>query len=180
MIGTGIIKQQNKISITILRIGIIPKWFSLFIVFLILSTSLQAQRRRRGFYTKNAALAELSFLRYQASGSLIYERTFYYSRGVSLTGSTGIGAFYTSANTGKFNGFSVPVRINFILGDGDNHFEAGLGAGYTFGNKINKDLSPISPLLNIGYRYQQSKGKGLIFRAFAGTMGIGVGVGKGF
>ena len=50
----------------------------------------------------------------------------------------------------------------------------------TFGHTVNKDISPFYPLINIGYRYQKSSGKGLIYRVFVGTNGIGAEVGKGF
>jgi hypothetical protein len=175
-----IFKPHNSFGLYIFKPKTIPKWFSLFMIFLIITSTLQAQHRGRVFYTKNAAFAEFSFLRYQGIASLNYERTFYYSRGVRFTGTTGIGAFYTSANTGEYNGFSLPLSFNLILGNSNNHFEASLGAGYRFGSNINNDISPFSPLINIGYRYQQLRGKRLIYRVFVGTNGIGVGVGKGF
>jgi hypothetical protein len=173
-------KPANVFGINILKCNTLPKWFYLILFFLLISSIANGQLRRRGIYTKNAVLPEISFLRYQGIAYLNYERILYYSEGFSFTGTTGLGAFYSSLNTGKFNGFSVPLSLNGIIGGGDNHFEASLGARYTFGSNINKDTSPIYPLINIGYRYQQSRGKGLIYRVFVGTNGIGAGVGKGF
>jgi hypothetical protein len=81
----------------------------------------------------------------------------------------------------QYSGFSIPVSFNFIEGSGNNHFEADLGARYTFYSKeSDKDRSPYFPVINFGYRYQRPDGKGLIFRAFIGYSGIGIGVGKAF
>ena len=179
-LNSNINKLKKLISFDILKFKPLPKCFSLFLIFLLITSIANGQLRRRGIYTKNALLPEISFLRYQGIASLNYERVLYYSDGFSFTGTTGIGAFYSSLNAGKYNGFSVPVSLNGIIGGGDNHFEASLGARYTFGSNINKDASQFYPLFNIGYRYQKSSGKGLIYRVFVGTNGIGAGVGKGF
>jgi hypothetical protein len=156
------------------------RWFSLVLCILILTSNAHGQHRRKGIYSKNAAFAEISILKYQGIASVYYERTLYYSRRLSFTGAAGVGAYYSDTNTGEYYGCSVPVSLNAILGEENNHFEASLGARYTFGSNINKDISPFFPLFNLGYRYQQPRRKGFIFKVFVGTNGIGAAVGKAF
>ncbi|MBN1253580.1 MAG: hypothetical protein JXA16_15685 [Bacteroidales bacterium] len=43
-----------------------------------------------------------------------------------------------------------------------------------------KKYTPFYPIVNLGYRYQKLNGKGLLFRVFVGSSGIGIGLGKVF
>jgi hypothetical protein len=60
-------------------------------------------------------------------------------------------------------------------------FEFDLGVRYSIvDERYSNSINSFFPVGNIGYRYQNPIGKGLVFRAFIGTVGLGVSVGKAF
>lgn len=94
---------------------------------------------------------------------------------------TGVGGWYFSNISKSYYGLSFPLSINNILGKNNNYFEVDLGIRYTsFSKHSDKDLSALFPIFNIGYRHQSIDGKGLIFRTFLGTSGVGIAIGKAF
>ena len=94
----------------------------------------------------------------------------------------GAGGWYLTDVSETAYGYSVPVSVSNLLGNGNNLFEFDIGVRYTFFNdrSTKTDLSPVYPVINFGYRHQKQSGKGLIFRAFIGSSGIGIGIGKAF
>ena len=56
-----------------------------------------------------------------------------------------------------------------------------LGVRYSIvDERYAETIQSLFPAGNIGYRYQQANGKGLVFRAFIGTVGLGISIGKSF
>jgi hypothetical protein len=66
------------------------------------------------------------------------------------------------------------IAITMLSGKGKNHFE--LNGGVFFIDS--KELFPL-PLIDLGYRHQKPGG-GFIFKAKAGILGIGIGLGYAF
>ena len=113
-----------------------------------------------------------------------YERIVHRSDNFLVAVDAGIGEWYFIPGLSLYEGYSMPFTLNLLWGSGRNFFEADLGARYTIfrtqtDNSVNH-INPLIPEVNIGYRYQRPDGKGLIFRAFAGISGIGIGIGKAF
>lgn len=68
--------------------------------------------------------------------------------------------------------------ITMLTGKGNNHFE--VNGGLFIGRYSDfKDEYFFLPIFDLGYRYQRPEG-GIIFRAKAGVLGIGVGIGYAF
>ncbi len=130
---------------------------------------------------KNAIVADGATAIYWGMASLNYERALLFNDRHRLSINAGFGGWYLVPVPREYSGLSVPLSFNFMEGSGNNHFEADLGIRYTFYNEqSDTDRSPLFPILNFGYRYQRPDGKGLIFKAFIGYTGIGIGVGKAF
>lgn len=121
--------------------------------------------------------------------SINYELTVLSTSNYDMNLSAGFGKWYVAPVTVIYYGNSIPVAINNVIGSGNHHFEVSAGARYTFIKVKNIQLFPfpevqeaptVWPIVNLGYRYQNPTGKGLMFRCFVGLSGIGVGVGKAF
>ncbi len=130
-----------------------------------------------------------------SSVSINFERRLYSSSSQKfhLYGRAGYGyvdvqnLFFCSGKTAVGGLFSFTI----LTGKGDHHFEA--DAGIYFGTFKNKEIdswlisgpcnektgSRVIPLIDLGYRYQIPEG-GFLFRARAGTYGLGVGFGYAF
>lgn len=113
-----------------------------------------------------------------------YERIVHRSDNFMVAVDAGFGEWYFIPGLTLYEGYSMPFTFNMLWGSGRNFFEADLGARYTIfrtqtDNSVNH-INPLIPEVNIGYRYQRPDSKGLIFRAFAGISGIGIGIGKSF
>jgi len=79
------------------------------------------------------------------------------------------------------DGSAINTSINGLFGESSHKFELNMGVRYIFLEEWEKErTSRYLPILNIGYRYQNPFGKGLIFRAFVGDTGLGIAVGKAF
>ena len=89
---------------------------------------------------------------------------------------------YTEDTFQSLQGFhSFTSSINGLFGKKSNFFEFDLGVRYSIvEERYSKSINSFFPVGNIGYRYQNPFGKGLVFRAFIGTVGIGISVGKAF
>lgn len=132
-------------------------------------------------HTKNSIFLDGSSFVYIGMYSVNYERAIFLADRFKIFGSVGVGGWYFTTISKSYYGYSMPLCINFLKGSGNNYFETDLGVRFTsFSNQSNKDISPLFPILNLGYRYQRQNGKGLIFRSFIGLSGIGIGVGKAF
>ena len=76
---------------------------------------------------------------------------------------------------------SFTSSINGLFGKKSNFFEFDLGVRYSIvEERYSKSINSFIPVGNIGYRHQNPFGKGLVFRVFIGTVGIGVSIGKAF
>jgi len=87
--------------------------------------------------------------------------------------------------TGKFGG------LDFVYGFGNHHFEINTGLSfiseveeYESSGNLFFDCGPsargnVLALVDLGYRYQKP-GDSLIFRAYVGILGIGLGIGYAF
>jgi hypothetical protein len=131
--------------------------------------------------TKNSIYLDFATLKFIGMSSINYERTIFLSEHFKMLGNTGLGGWYLTSITKWYYGYSLPLCLNSLIGKNNNYLEFDLGMRYTyFGERSDKDLSPFFPILNLGYRYQRSNGKGMIFRSFVGTSGFGIGLGKSF
>ena len=67
--------------------------------------------------------------------------------------------------------------VTMLTGKENNHFE--INGGAFVGKNTEKDNMYFLPLIDFGYRYQKPEG-GFIFKAKAGFLGIGIGLGYAF
>lgn len=96
---------------------------------------------------------------------------------INLYGRGGLGGtavFYGPAGLGGLGG------VTMLTGKKNHHFEASLGAfvGNDNGQGYGDGLF-VLPLLDLGYRFQKPQ-KGFVFRAKAGILGVGIGLGYSF
>jgi len=116
--------------------------------------------------------------------SIDYERSLISSQNFVINLEVSYGKYYQ--NTGgvfsSFPGFnSFTSSINGLFGKKSHLFELDLGIRYSIINdKYKENISPFLPVFNIGYRYQNPIGKGLVFRTFVGFTGVGISIGKAF
>jgi hypothetical protein len=156
------------------------RYFYLLMIFILLFSTVNGQKKGKGKYIKNSMFFEISNLKYIGTTSLNLERIVFYSRPFSLTISSGFGGYYTSTISKWHYGFMVPLSLNGFIGEKKNHLEFNLGARYNFGLETDKDISPYYPIINIGYRYQVPRKKGPMYRIFLGSSGFGFSLGSTF
>jgi hypothetical protein len=139
--------------------------------------------------TKNAISIEGASFVLIGNYNINYEVAVLSTANYNLNLSAGFGGWYLFPVSRIYYGKSIPVAFNNVFGSGNHHFEVTAGARYTFIKVRNVQTLPLPeeqevpkvwPIINVGYRYQNPTGKGLMFRVFAGISGIGVGVGKAF
>jgi len=152
----------------------------LFLPWIMFCNITYSQSIEKQEISKNILYLELGTNFYVSSVSVNFERHFYSSSSekVHLYGRAGIGGaavYWTHAGWGGLGGLTM------ILGKGKHHFETSAGAflGYESGTPYEKGTLFVLPLLDLGYRFQKP-GKGFLFRAKAGILGIGVGLGYAF
>jgi hypothetical protein len=113
--------------------------------------------------------------------SINYERAVVQTDNLRMLVNAGFGGWYAVMISRNYFGYSVPLSLNNLIGSGSNFFELDLGVRYIMlSERSDKDIEPYFPICNMGYRHQKPNGKGLIFRAFIGLSGVGIGVGKAF
>ena|ERR1035437_640298 len=168
-----------------------------FLVFVVVTTQLFAQEHNLS-RAKNALFLDVEYIYITGNYAINYERQVYANHGFKSGINLGFGGWYSFVNKGNVslnhqaNSYSIPVTINTVTGSGSNHFELDLGVRYllnkkwtgSFDNGIESpipqlDNSVFLPVCTFGYRYQKSKG-GVVFRAFVGSGGIGLGLGHAF
>jgi len=115
--------------------------------------------------------------------SIDYERNLLYSNYFKLNVEGTYGKYYQTYTKDAFQSLpsfhSITSSINSLVGKKSHSFEFSLGARYSIiNNDYYENINPLFPVLNIGYRYQNPYGKGLVFRTFLGTTGIGLSIGK--
>ena len=113
---------------------------------------------------------------YHAAGqaSLNLETKVYSSKKITWYGRGGIGAASVLLGEG---GPGILGAVTMLTGKNNGHFE--LNGGAFFGKDSFEKNVFVLPLIDIGYRYQKPKG-GFIFKAKAGILGIGIGLGYAF
>jgi len=116
--------------------------------------------------------------------SFDYERNVYQKGKFETLLRLGYGEWYF-IDHGVFSniikGNSINTSINGLFGERSNKFEINLGIRYLFLEEWEKErISSYIPIFNVGYRYQNPFGKGLIFRAYVGDTGLGIALGKAF
>ncbi len=162
--------------------GKINYFFRLFTICIILQITLlktNGQDTIKTKFTKNSIHVDGASLLYIGMYSVNYERSVFQTAHTEIFANAGIGGWYRTTISIWYRGYSIPLSLNFLIGSGNNRFETDLGIRYTeFSKRSAKDTSPFFPILNLGYRYQRSYGKGLIFRSFFGLSGIGISLGK--
>jgi hypothetical protein len=116
--------------------------------------------------------------------SMDYERNLLYVNLFKLNLEGTYGKYYQIYTKEAFQSLpsfhSLTSSINSLIGKNSHFFEIGLGFRYSFINDYYESIKPSFPVLNIGYRYQNPYGKGLVFRTFLGTTGLGISIGKAF
>ncbi len=93
--------------------------------------------------------------------------TFNYDRRFTKTpDGPGFRAGIGYVNLGKFEGYTIPVGLNYLLGKNDKYFELGLGLTYGKVALINAydDEARLAATMFLGFRYQEEEG-GFNFRA---------------
>jgi hypothetical protein len=106
-----------------------------------------------------------------AQASINFEKRISSGEKVTWYGRAGIGYAGVIMVGGGPGGLAA---ITMLTGKGKNHFEANGGIFYVYSD----DLS-VLPLIDVGYRFQKPQG-GFIFKAKAGFLGIGIGLGYAF
>jgi len=166
---------MNKRSLTLYTIIII------FIIIVSIPWKIYGQDTDKQINKKNYIQIEGATLKFIGMYSVTYEHLVLSLKCLNLHVSSGLGGWYFTNISEWYSGLSIPLSLNGIIGGGNSHFEFNLGLRYRFFNEnSDKDISPYYPLINIGYRYQNPNGKGLIFRTYIGYTGIGLGIGKAF
>jgi hypothetical protein len=143
------------------------------LIFLAFYSNTEAQMTEQIKLSKVNLYADAG-LHLAAQASINLEGQFYSGKKTTWYGRVGVGT------AGVIFGSSGPGglgALTILTGKGNNHFEVNGGA--FIGNDSYYSDSFVFPLLDLGYRYQKPAG-GFIFRAKAGFLGIGLGLGYAF
>jgi len=141
--------------------------------------NIEVSRKKNSFLISGASSIMLNGMY-----SFDYERNVYKIGKLETLLRIGYGEWYFidyGVFSNLINGNSINTSIIGLLGESSHKFEFNLGVRYIFLEEWEKErISQYLPILNIGYRYQNPFGKGLIFRAYVGDTGLGIAVGKAF
>lgn len=99
------------------------------------------------------------------------------SSGEKVTWYGRVGGGVAGIMMSETGGPGMLVAVTMLTGKENNHFE--INGGAFFGKSTEKDNMYFLPLIDFGYRYQKPEG-GFIFKAKAGFLGIGIGLGYAF
>lgn len=141
--------------------------------------NIEVSRKKNSFLISGASSIMLNGMY-----SFDYERNVYQKGKFETLLRFGYGEWYF-IDHGVFSsiihGNSINTSINGLFGESSHKFEYNLGIRFIFLEEWEKErISQYLPILNIGYRYQNPFGKGLIFKAYVGDTGLGIAVGKAF
>ena len=133
---------------------------------------------------KNAILINGANAYFKGTYSFEYERNVFKKGIIETLLRIGFGGWYY-IDSGVFSniidGKSIITSVNALIGGNSHKFEFNIGVRYIFLEDWEiKKINQYQTIINIGYRYQNPQGKGLIFRAYLGETGIGIAVGKAF
>ena len=125
-----------------------------------------------------------------SQGVMNYERQIYSGKKVNWYGRLG-GGYGVNYSDGLFDdklGWGGLAAISLLTGENNNYFELNAGVFMGFDKDVNIDSDWnktytferfMSPIFNVGYRYQKPDG-GFIFRANAGIISLGLSIGYAF
>ena len=131
--------------------------------------------------SKNSVGIDISSLYLIYASSVNYERLL--SRNEACSQSfyvrVGVGYFIMGEVGGSSSdGIQIPTSIVYLGGKKSSHFEVDFGFRTIFDwNEATHETGYL--IINVGYRYQRP-GKGLFFKALAGTDGLTLGAGFAF
>jgi hypothetical protein len=149
----------------------------LVITILTFALNLNAQSNDTNELSKNSVYLDTG-LGYGGQVSINYERQIYSGEKLTWFGRVGAGAAYKwKSNDDISLGPGGLAAITMLTGKRNNHFE--LNAGTFIVSDSDDNNSGVSPLLDVGYRYQKPNG-GFVFKAKIGILGIGIGLGYAF
>lgn len=141
--------------------------------------NIEVSRKKNSFLISGASSIMLNGMY-----SFDYERNVYKIGKLETSLRIGYGEWYFidyGVFSNLINGNSINTSIIGLLGESSHKFEFNIGVRYIFLEQWEKErISQYLPILNIGYRYQNPFGKGLILRAYIGDTGLGIAVGKAF
>jgi hypothetical protein len=153
--------------------------------FMVVSNCTEGQETRQDIKKNVIKLSAATMGMINGMVSIDYERNILFRENLMLNVEATYGKYYQTYTRETFQSLpafhSFTAGFNTLIGGRSHHFEASFGVRYSI---INDDyyaaINPFYPVINAGYRYQNPSGKGLIFRIFAGTTGIGMSAGKSF
>lgn len=117
--------------------------------------------------------------------SIDYERNIHSTKHFKLNIEGTYGKYYQTFTKDTFQslpGFhSFTSSLNTLIGKKSHFFEFSIGARYSIiQDEYYDSINPWYPVMNIGYRYQNPLGTGIVFKSFLGYTGIGISLGKSF
>lgn len=144
------------------------------LLFVCLFTNVNAQLRNPGLSKVNLYVDAGFFIAGQAS--LNIEKIVHTNLKSTFYARIGIGGAELAFSSRGFGGL---VALTFLRGKQNNHFEVNAGVFVGQEESFTKYHPFALPLLDFGYRYQKPEG-GFLFKAKAGFLGIGIGLGYSF
>lgn len=154
----------------------------ILLLLVICNSILKSQDPGKTEISKNTIYYELGTILVVSSTSLNYERLVYRapSEKLFLFGRAGIGGAAIYWGNAGWGGLAA---LTMLTGNKKAHFEAnaGLFSGWqtpAFASESRGNWFYV-PILDLGFRYQKP-GKGFLFRAKAGSLGVGLGAGYSF
>jgi hypothetical protein len=117
--------------------------------------------------------------------SIDYERNIINTELIKFNIEGTFGKFFRSYTLDSFQSYpgfpSITSSVNSLLGKKSNFLEVSLGVRYSIiKDDYYKNINPLFPVFNIGYRYQNYYKSGIIFRVFIGATGVGLSTGIAF
>jgi len=117
--------------------------------------------------------------------SIDYERNLIFTNLFKLNIEGTFGKYYQIHVKEAFQSYptfnSMTFSSNSLIGKKSHFFEINVGVRYSI-IKVDyyDDIKPLFPVLNIGYRFQNCYKKGIVFRTYFGSTGLGLSAGVAF
>jgi len=117
--------------------------------------------------------------------SIDYERNLLFTNLFKLNIEGTFGKYYQIHVKEAFQSYptfnSMTVCFNSLIGKKSHFFEISVGVRYSI-IKVDyyDDIKPFFPVLNIGYRFHNYYKKGIVFRTYFGSTGLGLSAGVAF
>lgn len=148
---------------------------SIFIIFILLTVCYHGEAQKTELETPSKVVVYADAGGHFAGQvSVNFEGHIYSGEKVTWYGRGGVGA---SGVLMALGGPGALGGITMLTGKGNKHFE--INGGAFIGKDIEQDEVFVLPLIDFGYRFQKPEG-GFIFRAKAGLLGVGIGLGYAF